>query len=99
MNKELLKEYADICNQEKVITARKEELKTKLEEAYGQTAVTEKTDFGTFKMVERTTYTYSEAVTTAQEDLEMAMEDEKEQGIAVPTVAYGLRFNAPSIKK
>lgn len=94
MEKELLKEYADICNEEKIIAARKEELKTKLEEAFGQNPVTEKTAFGTFKMVERTTYTYSADVVEAQEDLKMRMEDEKEQGLAVPTVVYGLRFNA-----
>lgn len=94
MTPELLKEYAEICNQEKIIAARKEEIKEKLEAAYGQNPVTEKTEYGTFKMVERTTYEYSVAIKEEQEALKMAMEDEKEQGIAKPTVTYSLRFNA-----
>lgn len=93
MEKELLKEYAQICAEEKVISARKEVIKVKLEELFGQQPITEKTSFGTFKMVERTTYEYSSDVTEAQEDLKMRMEDEKEQGIAIPTISYSLRFN------
>ena len=90
---ELLKEYAEICKQEKAISARKETIKLQIEEEMGQNPVTHKTEFGTFKMVGRSSYKYSQAVTTLAEDLKMAQKDEIEQGIAEETINYSLRFN------
>lgn len=89
----LLEEYADICRKEKEIADRKEAIKERLEESFGQKAVAEKTQFGTFTMVPRTTYKYSEQIKTLQEDLKMKMQDEQEQEIAVATINYSLRFN------
>lgn len=91
---EVLKEYADLCVRMKADEARKKMLQTALEEQFGQKETTLKMPYGTFKMVSRTTYQYSDDVKEAEDDLKIRKQDEQEQGIATPNTVYGLRFNA-----
>ncbi len=92
---ETLREYAEVSLRIKKDEARKKILQTALEEHFGQKERTEKTPFGTFKMVSRTTWNYSPSLKEAEENLKIAKQDEQEQGIATPTIVYGLRYNQP----
>ena len=96
---QVLKEYADLCVRIKADEARKKMLQVALEEQFGQKEETVKMPYGTFKMVARTTYEYSDQLKEAEEDLKIAKQDEQEQNIAVPNTVYGLRFNAPKAEK
>lgn len=88
-----LKEYAVLSERIAKDEARKDVIKKELEEAFGQREHTERTPFGTFKMVGRTSYEYSDELKAAQEDVKMMMQDEQEQNIAKKTVSYSLRLN------
>lgn len=89
----LMEEYADICSAEKEISDKKEAIKKKIELHFGQNSVEHKTERGAFKMVGRTSYEYSDKVKEANAELKELMQDEQEQGIAVPSISYSLRFN------
>lgn len=91
---EVLQEYAELCQRIKKDEARKKMLQAALEEQFGHKEATVKMPYGTFKMVARTTYQYSDAIKEAEEDLKIKKQDEQEQGIATPNTTYGLRFNA-----
>ena len=88
-----LKEYADIQKRMKVDKARITVIKSEIEEELGQGDNTIKTEYATFKMTSRTSWAYSEATVRMEEDLKIQKEDEQEQKIATPTVAYSLRCN------
>ena len=94
MNDEILKEYAEVCAEEKAITAKKELLKEQIELVLGQQSISEKREFGSFTMVGRTSYTYSDKVKEASENLAIQKKDEEEQGIAESKINYSLRFMA-----
>jgi hypothetical protein len=89
-----LKEYAELQSRIKADKARMEVIKTEIEEEFGQQEHVEKTEFGTFKMVGRKNWTYSEAAQIMKEDLKILEVEEQEQGIATHTTSYSLRFNA-----
>lgn len=95
---EVLQEYADLCFRMKADEARKKMLQAALEEQFGQKEETVKMPYGTFKMVARTTYQYSDELKRAEEDVKIMKADEQEQGIATPNITYGLRFNAVKAK-
>lgn len=90
---EVLQEYADLCVRMKADEARKKMLQAAIEDNFGQSETTVKMPYGTFKMVARKSWEYSDDVKEAEEDLKIRKQDEQEQEIAVPTVTYGLRFN------
>lgn len=94
---ELLKEYATLKNRVKADTARMDVLQETIEGGLKPDDEVEK-EYGTFKMVSRTSYKYSEEYQEAEEDLKIRKADEQEQGIAVPTTVYGLRYTAPAAK-
>lgn len=91
---QVLQEYAELCQRIKRDEARKKLLQAALEDQFGQQETTVKMPYGTFKMVSRTTYEYSDKLKEAEEDLKIMKQDEQEQGIATPNTVYGLRFNA-----
>ena len=89
-----LKEYAELQATIKEATARQKLIKAEIEEEFGQQEHVEKTPFGTFTMVGRKNWEYTEATQIAEEDLKIQKIEEQEQGIATPTINYSLRFNA-----
>lgn len=93
-----LNEYSVVCNAIKKYEARKKILQEQIESELGPDAEVKK-DYGTFKMVSRTSYEYSKDYQEAEEDLKIRKTDEQEQGIAKPTTVYGLRFTAPKAEK
>lgn len=93
-----LNEYSIICNRIKKDEARKKVLQEQIESQLGPDAEVKK-DYGTFKMVSRTSWEYSKDYQEAEEDLKIRKVEEQEQGIAKPTTVYGLRFTAPKAAK
>ena len=89
----LEQEYAEIMRDKKVLAAREKLIKEKLEKKYGQNAVSKKTPLGTFKMIGRKTWTYSQEVTEMAEDLKIAQIDEQENETADYVEKFSLRFN------
>lgn len=92
-----LNEYSIICNRIKKDEARKKILQEQIESELGPDAEVKK-DYGTFKMVARTSWTYSPDTVAAEEDLKIRKTDEQEQNIATPSTTHGLRFTAPKVK-
>jgi hypothetical protein len=93
-----LNEYSIICNRIKKDEARKKVLQGMIESELGPDAEVKK-DYGTFKMVSRTSYEYSKDYQEAEEDLKIRKVEEQEQGIAKPTTVYGLRYTSPKAEK
>ena len=93
-----LNEYSILKNRIKKDTARVGMLQAEIESELGPEQEVEK-EYGTFKMVSRTSYEYSKDYQEAEEDLKIRKTDEQEQGIAKPTTTYGLRFTAPKAEK
>lgn len=91
-------EYAEVCNTEKEIAAKKADLKAQIEDILPQKPVDIKTDYGTFKMVSQPKWDYSPAVKRLEEDVKILKVEEQEQGLATKTETFGLRFNAPRPK-
>lgn len=91
---EKLKEYAMLQARIKADEARQKLIKAEIEAELGQQEAKVDTEFGTFKMVGRKSWTYSEEANTMAEDLKILKQDEEEQGIATHTTSYSLRFNA-----
>lgn len=91
---QILEEYAELKVRMSADKAREGVLKAQIEEMYGQEERAEKTPFGTFKMVGRKTWEYTEPTQIMAEDLKIQQLEEQEQEIATHTTAYTLRFNA-----
>lgn len=90
MNKELLKEYADLKEIEKATAARLEELKPNIIEEMRKVDVDKvETGWGSFTLGETSRWTYSDAVTDLQEE-------EKARGIAKRTMSTVLKFTKPN---
>lgn len=94
----LLEEYALVSTRIKKDEARKKVLQGIIEKELGDDAEVKK-DYGTFKMVSRTNWEYSNDYQEAEEDLKIRKVEEQEQGIAKPTTVYGLRFTSPKAEK
>lgn len=63
----IFKEYADIVQQEKIIAERKKELQEQcLSELKNNEQKTAKSEFGTFTVVERKSFNYSEELKTLE---------------------------------
>lgn len=90
----VFEEYASLKLRMAKDKAREKVLKEQIEELYGQEERTEKMPFGTFKMVPRKTWKYTEMTEIMAEDLKIQQIEEQEQEIATHTTAYSLRFNA-----
>ena len=89
-----LKEYAELQATIKEATARQKLIKEEIETEFGQHEHVEKTPFGTFKMVGRKSWEYSETTNIAEEDLKLLKVEEQEQEVATHSTNYSLRFNA-----
>lgn len=87
-------DYASICNQEKEVAAAKARVKKQIEEELGQAEFKTETPAGKFSMTPTARYKYSDTAVKMAEDLKILQEDEQEQGIAIKTEKWGLRFNA-----
>ena len=75
-----LNEYSIICNRIKKDEARKKVLQAMIQGQLGPDAEVKK-EYGTFKMVSRTSYEYSNDYQEAEEDLKIRKVEEQEQGI------------------
>lgn len=100
---ELQAEYADICKQEKQITSAKAKVKAAIEalaptedpqEVDKWNALYGKTPYGSFKLVSKKTWLYSPVVDRLDEDLKILKIEEQENGTAIATENFGLRFVA-----
>lgn len=87
-----LSEYAKLCARIKADEARKKVLQAEIEAELGNEGEVEK-EFGTFKMVTRASWEYSDQLKEAEEDIKVRKTDEQESGIAVQSLNYNLRFN------
>lgn len=94
-----LEEYALLTARMKADKARLDIVKAEIEEELGQNDASIKNEYGTFKMVSRTTWKHSDAIKEQEEELKMAKQDEIEQwdpesqtGPATPEVKYSLRL-------
>ena len=97
MNEELtglFVQYAEVSQKEKEIETQKKALKSQIEDLLPSEPYTEKTQYGTFKMVGYPKITYTDAVNNLTEDLKMLKIEEEESGIATKELSFGLRFNA-----
>lgn len=94
---DILNEYSILCNRIKKDEARKKLLQVQIESELNPDDEIKK-EYGTFKMVCRTNWEYSDSVKETEENLKIAKQDEQEQNLAVPTTVYGLRFTAPKVK-
>lgn len=83
MNKELFKNYADIKNQIKDLTAKSKEIeKSVVEEMNNQEVEEVKSDFGTFYFTTRKTWEYSEDIKILEEGMKKNKKMEEENGTA-----------------
>lgn len=89
-----LKEYAELQTRIKADKARMDLIKGEIEAELGQQETKLDTEFGTFKMVGRKSWEYSETTQIAEEDLKILKVEEQEEGVATHTTSYSLRFNA-----
>jgi len=98
MNKEMLKEYAELCQQIKELEQKKKAIQP-LVLAHMQEVGVEKiqSPFGTFSINERTSYTYSEEVLMIQEELQFAKKEEEENGKATPKTLQFIRYQRPKV--
>lgn len=100
--RELMSEYAGVCNREKAVAEQKSRIKAEIENLAPDTpeeieqwnAVNGKTDDGSFKMVGTKTWTYSPAHSKLKEDLKILEVEEQESGVATFIEKFGLRFTA-----
>lgn len=73
----IFKEYADITQEIKILEERKKELNEKcLAEMKENKEKTTKTDFGTFTLVERKSYKYSDEFRSMKADWEKKIQDD-----------------------
>lgn len=94
---EKFEEYMLVSASIKKFEARKKALQAEIEAELVEGDEVKK-DYGTFKMVSRTSYEYSEDLTKLEEDLKIRKTDEQEQKIAIPTTAWNLRFTSTKVK-
>ena len=99
--KDKLLKYAAIKQQIKSLEDKAEELKEEVVAIVLEMNPTDKTvetDVGTFVMVQKRKYNYSEDVITKEEELKQLKTEEEAKGIAEYTVSEYLKFNSASIE-
>lgn len=93
MNKEDIKEYADLELQKKVLEARQEEIKSLLlSQLIELKADKVESDFGSFKIVERNSWKYSEAVRKIESQVKDLKKVEELSGEATSEKKKSLTF-------
>lgn len=90
----LLKKYADLYDQEKLIKEEREKLREQIVEDFRKNGIeSETTDVGTFTRFTRTTsWEYSDKVKQKEEKLKLDKIKEQEKGVATPKTIETLKF-------
>ncbi len=104
MNKELLKEYAETKNQIKELTSKAKEMEVEvLAEVVSTTKELEmdnlKTDYGTFSLTERKSYTYSEDYTKRESEIALEIVPIQEEMKPFEEKISGLRSELDEVAK
>jgi len=93
MEKETFKQYASIKNQIKELTAEAKELEPELTAEITKAGIdVVKTEFGTFSITKRKTWTYSGDVTELEDKVKIQKKEEEEKGVATFEEKTGLMF-------
>ncbi|MCP4761483.1 MAG: hypothetical protein GY870_06855 [archaeon] len=89
----IYKEYAELTSQIKVLYDQQKELKEQIKEDLNTKEANQlKADFGTFSLVERKTWKYTEVIKDKAKDLAQAKKLEEESGLAKATVSKSIMF-------
>ncbi len=93
MKKELFKEYADVKNEIKVLTAKAKEIEESVTGEMNKEEVDKvESDFGTFYFTTRKKWTYSDAVTSVEKTVKETKKKEEEDGTATAEETKSLTF-------
>lgn len=93
MKNELFAQYIELQQQIKVLEDKKKELSVEcLEDMQKSELKQVKNDLGTFSVVERKTWKYSDNVKIAEDATKAIKKTEEEDGTAKSTVSESLRF-------
>lgn len=95
MNKETLRRYAELKNQEKLIADEIKKLQPEiLNPMIDKQAEEIETEWGTFVLANRKKYKYPEAIIGADEALKIAKKEAEQTGDATYENNYYIKFNA-----
>ena len=87
------KEYAELTAQIKVLNDKQKELKDVIKEDLDKREANQmKADFGTFSLVERKTWKYTDVIKDKTKDLAQAKKLEEENGLAEHTTSKTIMF-------
>lgn len=93
MKKELFREYATIKNKIKLLTEEAKSIETEVKgEMIKEDVEQVKSDFGTFSIVSRKSWTYSPKVIELEASLKKIKEVEVEEGVATSKISTSLMF-------
>ena len=93
MIKEIFTQYIELQQQIKVLEDKKKGLSVEcLEEMQKNELKQVKNDLGTFSVVERKTWKYSDVVKTQETEIKELKKKEEESGEAKSTISESLRF-------
>jgi hypothetical protein len=99
--KDLLAEYASLKKQVSLLEDRLDEIKPAVEEAVialNPTDMIVETDFGTFTMVGKRKYEYTQDVVEREESLKQVKKEEEATGRATYTETKYLKFSSSNIE-
>lgn len=100
MDETLFQKYADVCTRLKALEDEKKEIGLVVAEHMNELKADKiQSPIGTFSFTERTTWSFSEEVAIAEEEVDAIKEEEKKNGIAKSTVARSLRFQGLKAKE
>jgi len=95
MNQELLKEYAKVCTTLKDLETRKKELQPLMYEHLNSLDLDKiQSPFGTFSLGERKSYTYTDEVAMAKEEIKAIQTEEENNGKAQIKITPFVRYQA-----
>jgi hypothetical protein len=93
MNTDLLKEYAKVQAKIKELEGKRDTIKVDIITELESTNTAElPTDYGTFSMIPKKTWTYSAKVAELAEKLKLTQTKEQQKGIATCEIANYLKF-------
>jgi len=95
MNKELFKQYADVKNEIKRLSdiAKGIELQVR-EEMIKEDKTKAEAEFGTFSLVTRKKYTYTDKVKEAEKSVKEMKKEEEKSGLATVEESQSITFRA-----
>lgn len=100
MKKELYKEYGELDLQIKKLQDRQKAIKSELEEDMKSQEVDKvQAEFGTFFLVTRKTWKYSDEVKAKETEVKVLKKTEEETGKAESTESTSLSFRAKTLKE